>query len=60
MTSSRPYRQPLSLSSVESIIKQEAGKQFDAQVAATLLSLIKRKDINIPKENYLYAGGLKS
>ncbi len=49
MTSYRPYRQPLSLSSVESIMKQESGKQFDAQVVASLLSLIKRKDINIPQ-----------
>lgn len=50
MTSHRPYRQPIPIKRVESIIAKEAGNQFDPIAARALLYLLKNDKLVLGKD----------
>ncbi len=51
MTTSRPYRDSLSMNMVKEILEQEAGKQFDKELTIILLNMLENNELWMPGES---------
>jgi len=51
MTTSRPYRDSLTMNMVKDILEQEAGKQFDKELTMLLISMIDKNELWMPEES---------
>ncbi len=51
MTTSRPYRNNLSMNTVKEILVHEAGKQFDKELTIILLAMLEKGELKMHNEN---------